>query len=257
MKCIVIFLQNEKFVAILLVILLFNVFANGALLPPKIFGLQNVYLVRCLTHISHRYFPPGRSLMISSPVTYRDVQQELIAEIHRNAIWPVVVTVDGNNSLPDKTDFIDRDGSYIILIPDGKIKSLEAEFTGLAHEQKMRYTRIWNSEAQFVVAGANKFSMLQRIKISNFFSYFGIFNCIIVSLERYVFHKIYSRQLNVNGVKTGMKLAVYTWFPYQSSDRCTAMNDITLLDSWFIFAQGHITKNTDLFPGNISKSLNG
>jgi hypothetical protein len=54
-----------------------------------------------------------------------------------------------------------------------------------------------------------------------------------------------------------MKLGVYTWFPYQSSDRCTEVNDITLLDSWVISAQGHFTKNTDLFPIKISNSFNG
>jgi hypothetical protein len=54
-----------------------------------------------------------------------------------------------------------------------------------------------------------------------------------------------------------MKLGVYTWFPYQSSDRCTEVNDITLLDSWVISGQGHFTKNTDLFPGKISNNLNG
>jgi hypothetical protein len=32
--------------------------------------------------------------------------------------------------------------------------------------------------------------------------------------------------------------------------------DTTLLDSWVISAQGHFTKNTDLFPVKISKSLN-
>ena len=51
-------------------------------------------------------------------------------------------------------------------------------------------------------------------------------------------------------------MGVYTWFPYQSSDRCTEVNDITLLDSWVISAQGHFTKNTDLFPGKISNNLN-
>jgi hypothetical protein len=35
------------------------------------------------------------------------------------------------------------------------------------------------------------------------------------------------------------------------------VNDITLLDSWVISAQGHFTKNTDLFPRKISKSFNG
>jgi len=53
-----------------------------------------------------------------------------------------------------------------------------------------------------------------------------------------------------------MKLGVYTWFPYQSSDNCNEMNDVTLLDSWVISAQGHFTKNTDLFPVKIGKSFN-
>ena len=53
-----------------------------------------------------------------------------------------------------------------------------------------------------------------------------------------------------------MKLGVYTWFPYQSSDSCTDVNDITLLDTWVISAQGQFTKNTDLFPLKLSNSLN-
>ena len=54
-----------------------------------------------------------------------------------------------------------------------------------------------------------------------------------------------------------MNLGVYTWFPYQSSDRCIDVNDVTQLDSWVISTQGHFTKNTDLFPGKISKNLKG
>jgi hypothetical protein len=88
------------------------------------------------------------------------VQQELIAEIHRTGIWPVVITVDGNISKPEKTDFIHTEGSYIILIPDGNIKSFLAEVNGLAIGRD-KFTRILNSEAQFVVTGANEFSMSQ------------------------------------------------------------------------------------------------
>jgi hypothetical protein len=91
-------LRNEKFAAILLVILLFSTITNGALLPSTSLEINEVHLVRRLTHISHRYFAPGRSLVISSPSKYRDVQQELIAETQRTAIWPVVVSVDGNIS---------------------------------------------------------------------------------------------------------------------------------------------------------------
>ena len=196
-------------------------------------------------------------MVISSPSTYRDVQQELIAEIHRTAIWPVVVTVDGNISKTTKTDFIDRDGSYIILIPDGKLNIFEAEINGLAGGQKHSFTRFWNSESRFVVAGANEFTKSQQTDIFDYFSKFRIYNCIIVSQVHYVIGKKYSSPKKVNDVDTVMKLGVYTWFPYQSSDRCTEVNDISLLDSWVISAQGHFTKNTDLFPRKISNSFNG
>ena len=63
--------------------------------------------------------------MISSPPTFRDVQQELIAEIHRTSIWPVFITVDGNISIPENSYFIDRGGSNIILIPDGISRALK------------------------------------------------------------------------------------------------------------------------------------
>jgi hypothetical protein len=85
--------------------------------------------------------------VISSPAAYRDVQQELIAEIRRTSLWPVVVTVDGNISKPDETEFIDRDGSYIILIPDWNIKSLKAEINELDKGQG-QFTRLWIYEAR-------------------------------------------------------------------------------------------------------------
>jgi hypothetical protein len=236
--------------------MLFSACANGALMTSNTFSIQELHLVRCLTHISHRYFAPGRALVISAPSNYRDVQQELIAEIHRSAIWPTVVTVDGNISNPHQTDFIGRDGRYIILIPDRNIKSLAVEFTGLA-ARRGKFSRPWNSEALFVVAAANELSIFQQKSMFHFLSQIRIYNCIIVRQEHYVLNKEYSRPINVNDVDTGMKLAVYTWFPYQSSDRCTEVNDITLLESWFISAQGHFTKNTDLFPRKIGNRLNG
>jgi hypothetical protein len=78
-----------------------------------------------------------------------------------------------------------------------------------------------------------------------------------VSLEHDVTDKEYSRPINVNDVDTGMKLVVYTWFPYQSLGRCTDVKDITLMDSWVVSAQGNFTKNTYLFPQKIGNSLNG
>jgi len=185
------------------------------------------------------------------------VQQELIAEIHRTALWPVVVSVDGNISVPENSEFIDGDGSYIILIPYANIDSINVENLGLIMDAKNEFTRLWNSEARFVLAGANEISTSQQTYIFDYFSNLRIYNCIIVSQEHDIIEKEYNRTKKYNDVVTGNKLVVYTWFPYQSSELCTEVNDVTLLDSWDISAHGHFTKNTDLFPGKISNSFNG
>jgi len=97
------------------------------------------------------------------------VQLELIAEIHKTAIWPVVINVDGNISLPEISNFIDRDGSYIILLPDNNLWSVHAEMLGLIQNRKNEFTKLWNSEARFVVAGANEFPMSQQMRIFDYF----------------------------------------------------------------------------------------
>ena len=44
----------------------------------------------------------------------------------------------------------------VILTPDGNIKTLRAEINGFGVDRN-EFTRVWNSEARFVVVGANKF----------------------------------------------------------------------------------------------------
>jgi len=108
----------------------------------------------------------------------------VIAEIHRTSIWPIVVTADGNIRLPANSDFLDRDGSFIILIPDGDIKNFLVEINRLA-KLHFGFTRMWNSETKFVVAGVNEISMSQQREIFDYFSKLRIYNCIIVTQELY------------------------------------------------------------------------
>ena len=198
-------MQNEIIFGILLLILFFSSITKGELLPSKTLSLQEIHLVRCLTYISNRYLSPGRTLVISSPAAYQDVQQELIAEIQRTSIWSVVVNVDGNIIKPDETDFIDRDGSYIILLPDENFKKFLAEINGIAKGVTI-FEGLWKPEARFVVAGTNEFSLSHQTEIFDSFSKLRIYNCIIVSQEHYDIDKVYSRPIDVNDIDTGMKL---------------------------------------------------
>ena len=123
---------------------------------------------------------------------------------------------------------------------------MQAEINGLAFE-RTKFTRMWSSEARFVVAGANEFSTLQQTDIYSYISKFRMYNCIFLNKENDVINKESSRRVNINDVDMGVRLGVYTWFPYQSSDRCTEVNDITLMESWVISAQGHFTETQTCF----------
>jgi len=155
------------------VLLLYTAITKGAMRPFYSLNLE-VRLVRCLTKISQSYFAPGRSLVISSPATYRDVQQELIAEIHRTVNWSLVVTVGGNISVPENSDFIDSDCSYITLTLDGNIECIEADILGLITDRNKEFPSLWISKARFVVAGTNEFSMSQQTFLFDYFSKFRI-----------------------------------------------------------------------------------
>jgi len=54
-----VFLQIEKILYIVLVLMLSNTITNGKLLPTTSLALQEIHLVRCLSYISHRYFAQG------------------------------------------------------------------------------------------------------------------------------------------------------------------------------------------------------
>ena len=141
------------------------------------------------------------------------MQQELIAEIHTTAMWPVVVTADWYLNTKEESDFIDRDGSYIILITDGNIKSFQVEFNGLAEVRNNKFKSLWNSETRFVVAVAYEFPMSQPTDIINCFSKFRIYNFIIVSQEYFVIDNGYNRLIKPNDVDAAVQLGVYTSFP--------------------------------------------
>jgi len=197
---------------ILLVIMLFSVNTKSELLPITSLTLREKQLVSCLTYIIKSYFTLGRTLVISSQGTYRNVQQELIAEIHTTSIWPVV-NVDWNISIKEGSGFIDRGGSYIILITHGNIKSFQVECNGLTEGRNNKFTSLRNSETRFVVAGVIEFPMSQQTDIIIYFSKFRIYNCIIVSQEHFVIDNVYSRPIKPNDVDAAVLLGVYTSFP--------------------------------------------
>jgi hypothetical protein len=78
----------------------------------------------------------------------------------------------------NKTDFIGRYGNYILLIPDGNFKSLVVELLWLAIGGNA-FTRLWNSEARFVVVGANELLTAQKSNTFRVLSQYRMYNSIV------------------------------------------------------------------------------
>jgi hypothetical protein len=104
-------------------------------------------------------------VVISSLSTYQDVQQELTAKIQGPSIWAVVVTGYGDIDRNDETGFIDKDGSYIFLIPDGGVRNFAIVFSFLLKDREIGFKNVWNYEARFVMATANEILMTQKWQI--------------------------------------------------------------------------------------------
>jgi hypothetical protein len=116
--------RNE---VIILVILLFSAIMNGALLPPNFLISREIQLVRCLTR---------QSRIFGNRAIFGDIiacHQPRCATGSKGREWQNVYMACcfyhvSNINLPDKPDFIDRDGRYIILTQIGNYNILNVEF---------------------------------------------------------------------------------------------------------------------------------
>jgi hypothetical protein len=51
-------------------------------------------------------------------------------------------------------------------------------------------------------------------------------------------------------------LEFYTWFPYQSPDLCSRVQNVVLLDKWILRGDNGFVKNSSIFPQKITRNLN-
>jgi hypothetical protein len=64
---------------------------------------------------------------------------------------------------------------------DRNLKSLNFEMPGLAEAGELNFTRFWNSEARFVVAVANEFSISKQTLVLYYFAHYRMYFYHILS----------------------------------------------------------------------------
>ncbi|KAJ9587503.1 hypothetical protein L9F63_028244 [Diploptera punctata] len=229
------------------------------LLNSKDGDVEGRHLVQCIRAIGLQHFLTSNTLVLSisgvrESQFYSDVENILTKEIHSTEIWPITISrpsdEDVSSFSDDKTH--SKHGNYVILTygqtPDEVMDDM------LNKIQHLSYYAAWNPRAKFLVVVLITTNNYNASEIATNFLREMIWWKILHST---VLIKDPNNNFN-NGYTLDSRLAgkfdFYTWFPYQSKDKCLNVEDVVLLDSWFV--AGHeFKKNANLFPKKIRNNL--
>lgn len=238
---------------------------------------HNLHLVRCLRTISERYFAPTQTLVVSWPhnhilhtrlnisgmslVTALDGRNRSRKKLRVNKARDVDVMADlllpqlsrwtlvlyGNTCERNERNDNYMSGSYIILTSTDTDDSAQAT-TLLRHQLRhLANSSAWNPRAHFVVAllqSSNNPSLKAQGLLEDLW-------------KHKVTHAVVLVSSNEQGGTMVPGWRAYTWFPYQTAERCFRVQDVTLLDTWVKRGNGYFLRNTHLFPQKIGSNLHG
>jgi hypothetical protein len=236
------------------------------------------HLVRCLTKISDLYFIPTQTLVViwsQSHLLYPNLNtsgmtradgfgvQDRVEKVSLNEPRNIVgvedllfteisqwlLVVYGNSRERVEKNETDTHGSYIILTATDTDEP-ERVVTGLHYQlNHLAGSNSWNPRARFVVALLNTFNCPAHIAQRLFEELWKhkIINAVVLVTS--------SEEAGEDGLVPA--LGAYTWYPYQSAERCIRVEDVTLLDTWVEIGSGYFARNTHLFPQKINTNLHG
>jgi hypothetical protein len=220
--------------------------------------------------ICRDYFLPGRRVEVDLPSdehysTLTPVGQHLLKNIHQAARWPLIVYQDTDNYEKQAVITDDECIGHVVFVSCSRtIDEMEANIVKTAVRLNFRHIRMtsWRRKSQFVIAVENdcktiNFRTLAQ-KILSIFWFHRIVNVVVVVQDEGSTENLLNVSNSVSfGRSRHLALSLYTWFPYQSPNRCTQVEDVVLLDKWVMKGKGFLVQNSNLFPQKIGKTFNG
>jgi hypothetical protein len=233
-------------------------------------SVEERHLVTCLRNISVRHFNPKFTVVISlsrythSRSDYRSfistnntefaTEDVLAEEIHNVQMWPIITSslLGISDKKSTRKPVYDKYQSYVIMAygrgADDVLERIKGQI------QTLSYDPSWNPRARFIVAPITKQDAQSTTrwaqKIISSLWQWKIIN--VVALIRV------PQPLAKNVTSTSHPVPVfelYTWFPYDSPDQCSTVQDVVLLDRWNTEGQGSFIMNANLFPIKIKNNL--
>jgi hypothetical protein len=229
---------------------------------------EQLHTVLCVETIAHKYFTPGRSLIVSLPaskqeVTYRAFKETLshtddtqvlnaiLEKLNKNTSWTIELFRPGGDETAD-TAVLHH--SYILFVWQEKGMSLRETLE--SQLENLKYRTSWNPRGRFLVvvtASSNDPPDLLAAQVcSTLWQVANIVNVVVLVPNQFAHPPINSTN---STYRIGSdRLNLYTLFPYKMG-KCGKFQEVILIDQWVFENKGTFSENAYLYPAKVPKSF--
>jgi hypothetical protein len=229
---------------------------------------EQLHTVLCVENIAHRYFTPGRPLIVSQPSSRQEVTRTALKEtlphaddmqllnamlekLNERTRWPIELFVPGGDETADTTLL---HHSYILFV--WLVEGLSLSETLESQVESLKYSMSWNPRGKFlVVVTASTHDpprLLAAHVCSTLWQMAYIVNVVVLVPHRFAYPP--TNSTSSTGRTGSDRLDLYTWFPYETG-RCANVLEVILQDQWVSENKGTFLENMNLYPAKIPKSF--
>jgi len=231
---------------------------------------DQLHTVQCVWTVAHRYFPPGRPLVVSLPRTKPDVARTalsdhlpqrddlqtvniILGKLHEGARWPIELF---RSSRDDTADTSVLHHSYILFVWNEVASTINETLENQV--ENLKYSTSWNPRGRFLVVATVSSNEPAHLLAANICSILWqlarIVNVVVLIPNQFAYRPLHA--MSTTKTTAADRLNLYTWFPFNLG-RCGEIQEVILLDKWVFENNGRFTGNAHLYPAKVPKNFMG
>ena len=265
------YLQMAGFdMAVSMLLLLTAVTQAAVQLTHSTLTTDQLHTALCVLTVAHRYFAPGRPLVLSLPRTTPDVARSalnyplpqrddlqtvnvILGTLHEGTIWPIELF---GSSGDDSADSSVLQHSYILFVWNEEASSLNETIENQL--ENLKYSTSWNSRGRFLVVATDSSNETAHLLAAHICSVLWevarIVNVVVLIRDKCAYRPLHA--VSTKKTTTADRLNLYTWFPFKLGG-CGEVQDVILLDEWVFENNGKFLENANLYPAKVPKNFMG
>jgi len=229
---------------------------------------DQLHTVQCLWTVAHRYFTPGRHLVVSLPRTKLDVARTalsdpkpqrdelqtvniILGKLQQGARWPIELF---RQSGDDTADTSVLHYSYILFVWNEKASSVNETLENQL--ENLKYSTSWKPRGSFLVVTTDSsnepaHSLAAHI-CSILWQLARIVNVVVLIPNQFAYRPLHITSTTKK--KAADRLNWYIWFSFELGE-CGEFHDVILLEEWVFENNGRFTVNAHLYPTKVPKNF--